>query len=79
MGRCSSSPRAARTKPKSANNIKLKKKKNLDEVGFTFQSRLKMLFGWTALCRGGHIPRGSNHLLGIPQNSSDNEIFQEGH
>lgn len=45
---------------------------------FQRQSHLKMLFGWSALWRHGHIPRVYNHLLGIPQNSSDNEIFLAG-
>lgn len=49
-----------------------------EECWWRFQSHLKMLFGWSALWRHGHIPRVYNHLLGIPQNSSDNEIFLAG-
>lgn len=63
------SPKAAGTKNRSEN------KENLMEVLYP-KSRLKMLFGCSLLWRGGCIPRVYNHLLGIPQNSSDNEIFR---
>lgn len=48
-----------------------------ESIGGGF-SHLKMLFGWSALWRHSHIPRVYNHLLGIPQNSSDNETFLTG-
>lgn len=75
VGRCSSSVRIKQ--PKGCRN-QIGKRKRKSWWGFIFKSCLKLLFGWTALWRGSHIPRVYNHLLGIPQSSSDNEVFQEG-